>query len=70
MPADTAPAIRLGPSPSPLRTLTLDEAAAFLHMHPEEVRTRTKRGVILDLTRFSGHITVTQRGVQNVEERQ
>ena len=26
------------------------------------------RGV--DLTRFSGHITVTQRGVQNVEERQ
>ncbi len=46
MPADTAPAIRLGPSPSPLRTLTLDEAAAFLHMHPEEVRTRTKRGVI------------------------
>src|ERR1039458_8395986 len=24
----------------------------------------------LDLTRFSGHITVTQRGVQNVEERQ
>ncbi|MGO9595266.1 MAG: helix-turn-helix domain-containing protein [Steroidobacteraceae bacterium] len=46
MPADTAPAIRLGPSPSPLRTLTLDEAAAFLHMHPEEVRTRSKRGVI------------------------
>src|ERR1022692_704982 len=24
----------------------------------------------LDLTRFSGHITVTQRGVQNVEARQ
>src|SRR5450759_4153190 len=24
----------------------------------------------LDLTRFSGHITVTQRGVQHVEERQ
>ena len=24
----------------------------------------------VDLTRFSGHITVTQRGVQNVEERQ
>ena len=24
----------------------------------------------LDLTRFSGHITVTQRGVHNVEERQ
>src|ERR1019366_2450098 len=25
---------------------------------------------VLDLTRFSGHITVTQRGVQNVEARQ
>lgn len=29
-----------------IRTLTLDEAAAFLHMHPDEVRTRTKRGLI------------------------
>ena len=28
------------------RTLNLEEAAAFLHMHPEEVRTRTKRGII------------------------
>src|SRR5579863_9173011 len=46
MPADTAPAIRLGPSPPPLRTLALDEAAVFLHMHPEEVRTRAKRGLI------------------------
>jgi hypothetical protein len=46
MPADTAPAIRFGPSLSPLRTLALDEAAAFLHMHPEEVRTRAKRGLI------------------------
>src|ERR1019366_3620936 len=27
-------------------------------------------GAAVDLTRFSGHITVTQRGVQNVEERQ
>src|SRR5450755_2599683 len=26
--------------------------------------------VVLDLTRFSGHITVTQRGVHNVEARQ
>jgi hypothetical protein len=46
MPADTAPAIRLGPSPPALRTLALNEAAAFLHMHPEEVRTRAKRGLI------------------------
>ena len=46
MPADPAPAIRLGPSPPSLRTLTLDEAAGFLHMHPEEVRTRAKRGLI------------------------
>jgi hypothetical protein len=29
-----------------------------------------ERGGSVDLTRFSGHITVTQRGVQNVEERQ
>ena len=28
------------------RTLSLNEAAAFLHMHPEEVRTRAKRGLI------------------------
>ncbi len=28
------------------RTLTLEEAASFLHMHPEEVRTRAKRGII------------------------
>src|SRR5258706_13043285 len=28
------------------RTLKLEEAAAFLHMHPEEVRTRAKRGII------------------------
>ena len=29
-----------------MKTLNLQEAAAFLHMHPEEVRTRTKRGLI------------------------
>jgi hypothetical protein len=29
-----------------MKTLNLPEAAAFLHMHPEEVRTRTKRGII------------------------
>jgi hypothetical protein len=29
-----------------VRTLDLNEAAAFLHMHPEEVRTRTERGLI------------------------
>jgi Helix-turn-helix domain len=46
MPADTAPVLRLGPSPPPLRTLALNEAAAFLHMHPEEVRTRAQRGLI------------------------
>src|ERR1700683_5548600 len=44
--AQTEPVNRLGLSTHPLRTLTLDEAAAFLHMHPEEVRTRTKRGLI------------------------
>ena len=46
MPADPAPEFRLGPSPPPLRTLALDEAAAFLHMHPEELRSRAKRGLI------------------------
>src|SRR5579872_5170698 len=29
-----------------VKTLNLKEAAAFLHMHPEEVRTRAKRGLI------------------------
>jgi len=29
-----------------MKTLDLDEAAAFLHMHPEEVRGRAKRGLI------------------------
>src|SRR5471032_2177727 len=29
-----------------IKTLDLHEAAAFLHMHPEEVRTRAKRGLI------------------------
>jgi hypothetical protein len=29
-----------------MKTLNLQEAAAFLHMHPEEVRTRAKRGLI------------------------
>jgi hypothetical protein len=46
MPTNTAPASRLGPSPPPLRTLNLDEAAAFLRMHAEELRSRTKRGLI------------------------
>ena len=29
-----------------MKTLNLHEAAAFLRMHPEEVRTRAKRGLI------------------------
>jgi hypothetical protein len=29
-----------------MKTLNLREAAAFLHMHLEELRTRTKRGLI------------------------
>ncbi len=29
-----------------VKTLDLHEAAVFLHMHPEEVRTRAKRGLI------------------------
>src|SRR5665213_1189533 len=29
-----------------MKTLNLRKAAAFLHMHPEEVRTRAKRGLI------------------------
>ena len=29
-----------------MKTLNLREAAAFLHMHPEEVRMRAKRGLI------------------------
>jgi Helix-turn-helix domain len=31
---------------TPMKTLDLDQAAAFLHMHPEELRTRAKRGII------------------------
>ena len=31
---------------SAVKTLDLNRAAAFLHMHPEEVRTRAKRGLI------------------------
>ena len=31
---------------SDFKTLNLHEAAAFLHMHPEEVRKRAKRGLI------------------------
>ena len=47
MSADTVPGLRLGPStPTALRTFTLEEAAIFLHMHPEEVRTRAKRGLL------------------------
>jgi hypothetical protein len=29
-----------------VKTLDLDEAAEFLHMHHEDVRSRTKRGLI------------------------
>jgi len=29
-----------------VKTLDLNEAAAFLHMHPEEVRSRAKQGRI------------------------
>jgi hypothetical protein len=29
-----------------MNTLNLHQAAAFLHMHPEEVRSRAKRGLI------------------------
>jgi hypothetical protein len=29
-----------------MKTLNLREAAAFLHMHPEEVRMRAKHGII------------------------
>jgi hypothetical protein len=29
-----------------MKTLNLHEAATFLHMHPEELRTRAKRGII------------------------
>lgn len=29
-----------------MKTLNLQEAAAFLHMNPEELRARTKRGLI------------------------
>ena len=32
--------------PLTMQTLTLAEAAAFLKMHPEEVRNRAKRGVL------------------------
>jgi hypothetical protein len=29
-----------------MKTLNLREAAVFLHIHPEELRTRAKRGLI------------------------
>ena len=29
-----------------MKTLDLKQAAAFLHMHPEELRSRAKRGLI------------------------
>jgi len=29
-----------------MKTLNLGEAATFLHIHPEELRTRAKRGII------------------------
>lgn len=29
-----------------MKTFSLQEAAEFLHMHPEEVRARTKQGII------------------------
>jgi hypothetical protein len=29
-----------------VKTLNLKEAGAFLHMHPEELRSRAKRGLI------------------------
>lgn len=29
-----------------MNTLDLKQAAAFLHMHPEELRSRAKRGLI------------------------
>ena len=38
--------------------------------HPPEKVWQALTEPAVDLTRFSGHITVTQRGVQNVEERQ
>jgi hypothetical protein len=43
--AQPAPTSRVAP-PAPLRTLSLTEAAALVHMHPEEVRRRAKCGAI------------------------
>jgi hypothetical protein len=48
--------------------LAEDKRIAYREIKPwGRVKKRPRR---VDLTRFSGHITVTQRGVQNVEERQ
>src|SRR5450631_1550783 len=55
------------------RGKTLSHVRALIKQaDPEVVEEWKWRGVPvwLDLTRFSGHITVTQRGVHNVEERQ
>ena len=46
MDSDLPPATKLDPNSSAVKTLNLAEAAAFLHMHPEEVRARAKRGLI------------------------
>ena len=43
---DDSSYIQLHRRPGAVRTLNLDEAAAFLQMHPEEVRQRTKHGLI------------------------
>ena len=42
---------------------------AMIDDHKDDIKDFQKE-IAVDLTRFSGHITVTQRGVQNVEERQ
>ena len=44
--SDSLPITYLNPGAHAVKTLDLNEAAAFLHMHPEEVRSRTKRGLI------------------------
>src|SRR5213080_1315985 len=43
---DDSPSIQPPRAAGAVRTLNLDEAAEFLHMHAEEVRARAKRGLI------------------------
>ena len=65
-----APALRSTDSASDRPELFAIKNHALEDAVGEDLQGGGRQPVLVDLTRFSGHITVTQRGVQNVEERQ